>query len=269
MSVPGDRQEPAKKAAASQSANFNLLRLSNIVAYVVTVAVNSLAGAVGLNGISTGAVSDLYPTLIAPAGITFSIWGVIYIILLLFTIYQALPSNRDAAFQRKVSYLFVLSCAVNVVWLFLWHYGQIVLSVVLMFLLLASLISIYLRLGIGKAEVPSRERWFVHLPFSVYLGWITVASIANVAAALVSQGYDGLFLGEITWTVLVIVVALIITLLVITTRKDIGYSAVIVWALLGIIIKQTGVQAIVTAAGASIVIIVVALAAVRLMSGRS
>jgi len=212
-----------------------------------------------LNGKTTGEISDLYPTLVTPAGYVFAIWGLIYILLLVFVVFQALPSQRGNAFQKEVGVLFVLSSVFNVVWLFLWQYGYITLSVLPMFALLATLIATYLRLNIGKSKVSLKEKLSVHLPFSVYLGWITVASIANVAAALVSINWDGLGLSDATWAILVIAVALIITLLVIFTRKDIAYGLVLVWALVGISVKQSGSQSIVTTADISAVVIVIAL----------
>ena len=131
-----------------------------------------------------------------------------------------------------------------------------------MFALLASLIAVYMRLGIGKTSVTLKERVFVHLPFSVYLGWITVASIANVSSALVSIQWGGFGLANDMWAVLVIAVAFLITLAVIATRKDVAYSLVIVWALVGIAVNQSEYQNIVTAATASVIIIIVALVAV-------
>jgi hypothetical protein len=148
-----------------------------------------------------------------------------------------------------------------VLWLFLWHYDQIVLSVALMFALLATLLAVYLRFGIGKTSVTLKERAFVHLPFSVYLSWIAVASIAKVASALVSIQWDGFGLASDTWAVLVIAVALLITLAVIATRKDVAYSLVLVWALIGIAVNQSAYQNITMAATISSVIILVALAA--------
>jgi hypothetical protein len=134
-----------------------------------------------------------------------------------------------------------------------------------MFALLATLISVYLRLDIGRAKVSLKERMCVHLPFSVYLGWITVAAIANVAAALVSVNWGGLGLSGLTWAVLVMAVALIINLAVIVTRKDIAYSLVIIWALIGIVVKQNNNQTIFLVAGVSMVIIVVALVLANLI----
>jgi benzodiazapine receptor len=239
----------------------------NVVVFVIIVAVNGLAGSTTLlNGRTSGDVSDLYPTLVTPAGYTFSIWGLIYTLLLVFIVYQVLPGNREKPFLRQVSFLFALSGILNVLWLFLWHYDMIPPSVMLMFALLATLIAIYLRLNIGKAAVPLREKAFVHMPFSVYLGWITVATIANVAAALTSIGWDGGGIDGVTWALLAIAVALFITLAVIATRKDAAYSLVIAWALAGITAKQIENQTIVLAAEVGIAIVLIAIVVMALVS---
>ena len=239
----------------------------NVVAFTVTVAVNILAGSTTLlGGKMSGDISDLYPTLITPAGFTFSIWGLIYTLLLIFSVYQALPRNREQPFQRQISLLFALSGALNIFWLFLWHYELISFSVVLMFALLATLIAIYQRLDIGRADAALREKVFVHLPFSVYLGWITVASITNVAVALTAVGWDGAGIDPMTWAILVTIVALIVTLAIIATRKDAAYSLVLVWALVGIISKQSENQTVVLTAEVSIAIILIAIATTAIVS---
>jgi benzodiazapine receptor len=239
----------------------------NLIVFVLTVIVNGLAGSTTiLGGRFTAEISDANPTLITPAGYVFSIWGVIYILLGVFVVFQALPSQLGQAFQKKIGWLFALSSLLNIVWLFLWQYEYLVFSVVLMFLLLATLILIYLRLDIGRSKVTMREKLAVHLPFSVYLGWITIASIANVSVFLVSENWDGFGIGSETWATLIIIVALVITLLVLATRRDIAYGLVIVWALIGIAVKQSGNQSIVTLTEASAIIILLALAAVVLLS---
>lgn len=244
----------------SSSRNSALLQVANILAFVATVVVNGLANTQVLNGKTTAEVSDAYPTLITPAGYVFSIWGVIYTLLLVFVVFQALPQQRDKPFLRQIGLLFVLSSILNISWLFLWQYEQITLSVILMFALLVTLITVYLRLNIGRSKTSLREKLSVHLAFSVYLGWITVASIANVAVALTAVNWDGFGLSDVTWAVLVIVVALVITLAVVATRRDIAYSLVIVWALVGIIVKQIENQTIVMTAEIGVVVIFVALA---------
>jgi hypothetical protein len=243
------------------------LLILNIIMFAVTVAINSLAGATTLlNGKTTGQVSDSYPTLITPQGFTFSIWSIIYILLGAFVVYQILPRNRDKPFNERINFLFILSCLLNVSWIFLWQYGHFAYSVIFIFGLLASLIAIYLRLNIGKTTVPLVERICVQLPFSVYMGWITVASIANVAVALTAAGWNGFGIAASTWAALVIAVALVITLIMIVTRRDVAYSLVIIWALYGIMSKQSGNSTVFWSTGVSIIVIVIALAVLIITS---
>jgi benzodiazapine receptor len=224
------------------SENSRLLKWLNTIAFVAVVLINGLAGSTTLiGGQDTAQVSDNNFTLITPAGYTFAIWGIIYTLLGLFVIYQALPSNKGKT-TEKVGWFFILSCIANIFWLFLWQFEFLTISVVLMFLLFASLLRVYLNLGISKSSISWRERIAVHAPFSVYFGWITIASIANVAAALVSVGWNGFGLSAETWGILVILIALLITTLVVITRRDVFYGLVIVWALIGISAGQSGNQ---------------------------
>jgi len=240
--------------------NSTLLKFSNIIAFVLTILVNSLAGSSTLiGGKVTAEISDANFTLITPAGYVFSIWGVIYILLGLFVIFQVLPSQKEKDYHNRIGWLFVLSSILNIVWLFLWQFEYLVFSVPVMFMLLASLIAIYLRLDIGKSKVDLRQRIAIHVPFSTYLGWISIASIANVATTLVSLNWDGFGINSETWALLIIIVALLLSLIVITIRKDIAYSLVIVWAFVGISAAQTGYENIVTLTQVSAIIVLVAL----------
>ena len=217
----------------------------NIVAFIVTVVVNGVAGSTTLlNGMTSADVSDMYPTLVTPAGFTFAIWGIIYTFLLLFVVYQALPKNRDKPFLSKIGLFFGLSSVCNVCCLLLWHYDLITYSLVLMFALLASLILVYRRLDIGRATVSLKEMVFVHLPFSVYLGWISIATIANVSVALTAVGWDGWGIEASAWAVAIICVALLLSFAMLATRKDIMFCFVVVWALIGILEKQSANQTI-------------------------
>ncbi len=240
--------------------NSGILKWMNILAFVLTVVVNGLAGGTTiLGGRLTADVSNANPTLITPAGYVFSIWGIIYTLLGVFVIFQALPSQSGKEFVQKIGWLFVLSSLLNICWLFLWQFDYLGISVVLMFLLLASLIAVYLRLNIGKSTVPMREKLAVHLPFSVYLGWITIASIANVAVTLVSIRWDGFGIAFETWALFVIAVALLIALLVVATRRDVAYGLVIIWALVGIAAKQSGYPNIIMATEIGALVVAIAL----------
>ena len=244
-----------------------LLRWLNIVAFVLTVIINSLAGSTTLiGGVNTAFISDSNPTLITPAGFTFAIWGIIYILLGVFVIYQALPSQKEKEYHKQISWLFILISITNISWIFLWQYNLLTLSLPVMFLFLIALILIYTRLGIGKTQVPLKEKLAIHTPFSVYLGWITIASIANVAVTAVSLNWDGFGINPETWAILIIIIALLLTLIVVATRKDIAYGLVVVWALFGIASKQTENPNIVTATQASAIIILIAIAAITILT---
>ena len=219
-----------------------LLQVGNLIGVILTVIINVLANALPLNGKGTGELSDQYPNLFVPAGLIFAIWGVIYVFLFAFGFYQAKDlfkkEKEDLPVVDKINYWFLLASAANILWIFMWHYEFIVLSLLAMLILLGSLIMIYLKLNIGRSELSGKAKWCINVNFSIYLGWITVATIANVTAVLVSASWDGFGLSEPIWTIIVIVVATLITGLVIFLRKDVAYSLVVLWAFLGIIIKR-------------------------------
>jgi len=221
-----------------------LLTLStlNLIGFLGTIVVNGLANALPLNNKTTGELSDQYPNLFVPAGLTFSIWGVIYILLAIFVIYGLIISVKNntqkTAFIENIGILFFISSLANIGWIFAWHYEILPLSLVLMLVILGSLITIYLRLRIGKSDSTLSEKYLVHLPFSVYLGWITIATIANVTAVLVDINWNTFGLGEQFWAVAVIIVGIAIALSILFTRKDIFYCLVVDWALLGILLKR-------------------------------
>jgi hypothetical protein len=233
-----------------------ILPLLNVGATGLTIVVNALSNTSIISSKNVGEISDLYPTLFTPAGYVFAIWGVIYMLLVIFTVYQSLPSQRTQPFINQIGYWYILSSVVNSLWIVLWVNEFIVLSTIMMGLLLISLILIYLRLDIGSSKPSLPEQLAVQLPFSIYLGWITVATIGNVAVALTALGWDGWGVDAASWMVVMLGIALIVTLLVIVTRKDIGYSLVVIWALLGIIVKNLGDITIVLTAGIGIGLII-------------
>ncbi|MFC1487725.1 tryptophan-rich sensory protein [Thermoproteota archaeon] len=240
--------------------NSSLLKWSNVFSFILMVLVNGLAGSTTLlGGKNTAEISDANLTLITPAGYVFSIWGIIYVLLGIFVIFQALPRERDKEYHGKIGWFFVLSSVFNITWLFLWQFEYLVFSVILMFLILASLIAIYLRLDIGKSEVGLAEKLAIHIPFSTYLGWITIASIANVSVTLVSLDWDGFGINLETWATLIVIIALLISILVLVTRKDIAYGLVIIWAFVGISVGQSGNQNIVTLTQVGAIIVLITL----------
>lgn len=210
-----------------------------LVTYVVMVTVNALANILPINGIGTGEISDSYANLFAPAGITFAIWGVIYILLFGHSIYQLI--YREVLFHNEgykwLGFWFILSSIVNTVWIFTWHYEVIWLSLLLMIIILVSLIMINRRLR--NIQVSKKEVLFIKIPFAVYFGWITVASIANVVTFLVSISWNMFGLSEVFWTVTMILIGAIVGFIATLYYKSFSYGLVIIWAYLGIAIKHT------------------------------
>lgn len=221
-----------------------LLQILNIVAYFTMIIFNALSGIGFFNGRTIGGNSDKYPNLFTPAGITFSIWSVIYLFLLIYVFYQARDvfktQKEDMPYFEQISIFFILSCLFNILWLIVWIYEFILLSLIVMLLLLFSLIVIYLRLNIALGDLNKQGKIIVWTSFSLYLGWITVATIANSTAFLVSINWDQFGISPFTWTVIVIFVALFLTLTILYSRKDFIYPLVTIWALIGIIIKRIG-----------------------------
>lgn len=212
------------------------------ITYIMMIAVNGLANALPINGMNTGAVSDAYPNLFAPAGITFSIWGLIYILLAIYTLYQAGLFQRkegegNGALLNRVGLLFSLSSLANAAWIFAWHYQMIPLSVILMTAILLFLIMI--NQAIDKEQLSLKEKFLICLPFSVYFGWITVAMIANVTTLLVSTGWGRFGLAESTWTILLLIVGVVLGGFTTVKTKKLGYGCVLIWAYFGIWIKHT------------------------------
>jgi translocator protein len=212
----------------------------NIIGLLIVLIVNGMASALPINGRNTGEISNLYPVLFTPAGYVFSIWGVIYLFLIGFVIYQALPGQASNPLLGRIGSLFVFTCVFNSAWIFAWHYDWINLSVVIMLALLVTLILIYLRLeSSGKSAKPG-DKWLIKVPFSVYLAWICVATIANISIALYKAGWNGWQLGSVTWTIIMIVIAALLAFYYIVHKKDIAFGLVFPWALLGIGIRQSG-----------------------------
>lgn len=245
-----------------QQIHSKTLQIVNIAALALALTVNILSNALPLNGRTAGEISDALPSYFTPAGYTFSIWGLIYTALIGFTIYQALPAQRDNRLIGRIGWGFALSSVANAAWLFAWHYGYYVLSVVIMVALLVTLIVVYQRLAIGKPN-PSlslADKLLVQFPFSIYLGWITVATIANVSSVANYLGWDGFGIAEPVWSAMMMGVAVVVAGLLLFNRRNISYAGVLVWALFGIRAAYPDVAVVAnTAVIAAVLIIILAL----------
>jgi hypothetical protein len=225
----------------------NIIRqISVVITVLATVVVNGLANALPINGLNTGEISDRFTVYFVPAGYVFSIWGLIYLGLIAFAIFQALPAQRENPRMRATGWWVVLSGLANITWILLWHYEIFPLTILAMLILLASLIVVYLRLGIGRVKASKAEIWLVRVPFSIYLGWITVATVANVTSVLDYLQWNAFSLAPEIWMVIILAVVLVISTLMSITRRDLAYTLVILWALAGIGIKHAATAAVAT-----------------------
>ncbi len=241
-----------------------------ILTTAMTLLVNALANALPINGLTTGEISNRFQVYFVPAGYVFSIWGVIYLGLLAYTIVQALPAQRANPRLRAIGWWTVLANLANTAWIFLWHYERFVLTLPVMFLLLAALLVIYVRLGVGRTTVPRLEIWTVRLPFSIYLGWITVASIANVSAVLDYLQWNQWGFSDGVWMLGILAVVVLLSAAMNFSRRDLAYALVILWALAGIGVKfpQHGIVTIGIWVSFGLVALTLALALYRQTRGR-
>jgi hypothetical protein len=244
---------------STQYINRDILRqFLNLSAILAAFGINVLANVAPLNGLSIGEISNTFfkEVLITPANYAFAIWGLIYLGLITFGVYQGLPAQRQNPSLRRMGYLLVLACFAQISWVFLFQYRLFALSLVAMLGILLPLIGIYLRLGIGNGWVPRQQKWFVHIPLSIYLAWISVATIVNVALTLYNLGWSGWGINPEVWTAIALLAGAAIAATVIIQRADIAFTFVIVWAFVAIAVRQANRPLIAaTAAGLAFVLV--------------
>lgn len=217
------------------------IKICALISYLAMVVVNFLANSLPINNRSTGEISDLYSNLFAPSGFTFSIWGLIYILLAGYLLYQFLTflKKRDESKEillKRVNLFFIASSIANILWIFSWHYDLIGLSVVIMILLLIFLIKISNILSIEKLK--SLDRYFVVIAFNIYFAWITIATIANITVFLKSIGWSGFGINDFMWTSIILLLGVLIGMLRMLKDEEISYGLVLIWAYFGILVKH-------------------------------
>jgi hypothetical protein len=225
--------------------NSVLYKVLNVTALVAVITVNTLANTLPINGQTPGQVSARFENLFTPAGFTFSIWSIIYLGLLAFVIYQAIqPSSNDSGTKSLSVHLgspFLISCAANIAWIYAWHYEYLDISLICMALILVSLIDINGRISVLIKTNPSKGlRWFVWAPMALYLGWICVAAIANMAVYLTSINWGQWGIASATWATLMVSIGGIIGLGLLFKMRLIPAGLSIGWGVYGIYMKLDG-----------------------------
>jgi len=221
-----------------------MIKYLSLLIFAAMIVMNYLANAIPLNNKTTGELSDSFPNLFVPAGITFSIWGIIYLLLAGYCIIQFKNSNTEIV--KNIGWLFAISCVLNGLWIVCWHYGKLPLSMIVMLGMLASLIYINILIkGIPMGLIKAS--------FGVYLGWICVATIANTTALLVNSKWSGAGISPEIWTIIMIAVATLIVSLTLYNLNNPFIGLAVIWAFGGIILKrQDDYRSIVLAAIAGI-----------------
>ncbi len=204
-------------------------KILNVVFLCLVLYVNYLANALPINGKTTGELSDQYPNLFVPAGVTFSIWGLIYLLLISFVIVQLFRKSTDA--DKAVGWLFALSCLLNISWIVAWHYEQVAVSLLVMGLLLCTLILINQRIKVVNDNL-------ARVTFGIYLGWICIATIANVTALLVFVSWDGFGLSPVVWTMMLIAIGAGLIIYAMPRLRNPYLAMAVVWAFYGIVLKR-------------------------------
>ena len=220
------------------------IQVFSLVFYLAVVGVNYLANSLPINGKNTGQVSDQYPNLFVPAPYTFSIWGLIYFFLFVFCIFQianktiANRSKDSQELTQNIHAAFIITCILNMAWIVAWHYDFVLLSVIVMLFLLLTLILLNSYILFLEPELTKAEKFFIKAPFGLYLGWICIATIANITALLIKYDWRGAGMGEESWAFILILIGAIIGIVSIFKFNNFYLGLSIIWAFGGIIVER-------------------------------
>lgn len=232
---------------STRNSNSGLgLAIATLLAIAATLIVNTLSNIFPPGGLNVGTIANtlLKDVLILPANYAFAIWGLIYVGLVAYGLYQLrLPQRRDPTI-RSVNILLIVACLAQVAWIYLFTLRQFWWSVLAMLAILLPLIRAYLYLRTGQERVSRERKWLAQIPFSVYLAWVSVATIVNIACALYSSGWNGWGLSPIAWTVIMLIVGAVVASLTVWQRRDTAFGLVFVWAYLAIALRQSAISSI-------------------------
>lgn len=217
------------------------LSILNMLAVVFAIGINYYSQLYTINGNRVSDMSDKYSNLFTPAGYAFAIWGIIFIAIFIFAgyqMYRTLIRKETFDFISQTGGWFALANVANGLWIVAWLYNYTLLSVVIMLVILFSLLKIVVNTNMERQRVPAKTIVFGWWPISIYAGWISVATIANIAAYLSKLGWDGGFLSPVAWTVVLIVIATLLNVFLIFNRGMREFAIVGAWALIAIYVKQ-------------------------------
>ncbi len=225
--------------ASTTKSSFGIA-IATLIAILATLTINVLSNFFPPQGANIGEIANttLLEVQITPANYAFAIWGLIYIGLIAYGVYQLRSTQRRDPTLQRVSSLLIVACVAQIAWVYLFTTKLFWLSVVAMLVILLALIGAYLQLGVGKVKVLRDRLWLAHIPISVYLGWISVATVVNIASALYISNWDGWGINATNWTAIMLVVATAIASIVAIQRKDVAFTCVFIWAYVAIALRH-------------------------------
>ena len=220
--------------------------IATLIAIIVTITANTWTNLSPPNDLNVGEIANtvLAGVLITPANYAFAIWGLIYLGVVAYGIYQLFPAQRQDPVIRRASLGLIVASLAQTAWIYLFPLQLFWLSVVAMAVILLALAVAYAQLNPGRSRAGRRRRWLAQIPFSIYLGWISVASLVNVASALYASGFEDLGLGAVPWTVIVLLIGAGLGAIAIWRHQDLAFVLVLVWAFTAVAVRHSDVLAI-------------------------
>lgn len=244
------------------NSKFTLIRqLVTLVSIITAFGMNILANVNPPKGLTIGEISNKFfnDILITPANYAFAVWGVIYLGLISLAIYQVLPTQKTNLLLQKIGYKLAIASIAQIVWVICFLYRQYAVSFLAMLGILLPLIAAYWSIPFDR-RISRWDKYLIRTPISTYLSWISVATIVNGATVLKTWEWNGWGISPVIWTIIMLLLAALITHLVSIPRLDYVYAAVFIWALVAIAIKNVDTIIISgTAIGLSLVLIILLL----------
>lgn len=252
--------------------NDRLRQFCVVFSIITLIVMNYLSNVGAFGGKTNKEISDKYHTLITPAGYAFSIWGIIFLGLLAFAVYQGLGTQRTNPRFRDIGWWVVLNAVCNAIWSPLFNNEQIGIALVVILVMLFSLVIIEQRLleqkhgpivsadpdnTLPESSASSTQTWLARIPFSIYFGWLTVATILNVTVYLKSTDFSLMGLSEQTWAVAMLIVGVAVGTVVFNRFRSVAYILVFAWAYIAIAVEQQSYSQIQITAGLGAAVAVV------------
>ncbi|MBK0381765.1 hypothetical protein I5M32_02230 [Pedobacter sp. SD-b] len=224
------------------------LAILNLVFFVIAFTVSNLSQLKIFGGVTNADISDKYATVFTPAGITFAIWGLIYLSLFGFTIYHLIKAYKDNVHSEasqailKIGNLFIINNIATTFWVFAFTYEYLLVSMILIIIQLITLLMIFIKLNLFDIDKSFYNKLFTQFPLSIYFAWLCVANVANISLYLTSIGWSGFGIPESLWAQIMIIVIALVSFFIVVFKRNVFFGLVAVWSVYGIRIKRVQID---------------------------